>query len=236
MQASKEDNGIAPPAQWDADQTKVWLLLHAAAISNSVAPHADVDLFEQGFDSLSSTFLRNRILGALQSSPQASASRGITQNFVFANPTVDKLTRAIVHLVNDLSDDASTEGDKDVNEINAMIAKYSVDIPAISTDKRHASLDNGIVVLLTGSTGSLGSHLLATLLKEPKVRKVFTLDRGPADVKTKQKAVFEDRGLPVGLLESAKLVAIEANYEEPDFGLQSEVVEEVGPSPDCKTF
>ena len=44
-----------------------------------------------------------------------------------------------------------------------------------------------------------------------------------------QKAAFEDRGLSVNLLGSAKLVALEVNYDEADFGLETEVAEDVRP-------
>ena len=107
-----------------------------------------------------------------------------------------------------------------------MIAKYADDIPEVALKP---TVSKDLVVLLTGSTGSLGSHLLATFLQDSRVQKVYTLDRGSQseDVKTRQKASFEDKGLSVELLLSEKLVALKARYEEPTFGLDEDVLDEV---------
>ncbi|TCD69319.1 putative NRPS-like protein biosynthetic cluster [Steccherinum ochraceum] len=227
VQASKDDNGIAAPSHWTLEETTVWLIKHITLINNSVPASLFRDLFAQGFDSLSATFLRNRILGALRSSPDPAINAlctAVPQELVFVNPTIDRLAQAITRLIHPFDSD---EANNDAEEINAMIAKYSADIPAASSSRLSLPNDGtGLVVLLTGSTGGLGSHLLATLLGSSRIAKVYTFDRG-LDVKTRQKASFEDRGIPLDHLESTKLHTLSVDYDKPDFGLSNEVLNDL---------
>lgn len=110
-------------------------------------------------------------------------------------------------------------------QINDFVAKYSADIPDFKAKERIVSTE-GAVVLLTGSTGSLGSHILAFLLASPAVRKVYTLDRG-VDSKDRLKSSFTQRGLPVDSLQSDKLVALVGDLSKSDLGLGESVLKEV---------
>jgi len=58
-----------------------------------------------------------------------------------------------------------------VNAIESMVDKYKAGLPKSILEGRNARPTDGLVVLLTGSTGNLGAQLLASLLL------VYTLDR-----------------------------------------------------------
>ncbi|KAH8103378.1 hypothetical protein BXZ70DRAFT_1055180, partial [Cristinia sonorae] len=174
---------------------------------------------------LSATFLRNRILASLRSSPNPAANAAVSsfsQEFIFANPTLERLTQAIVNLIQPSESDTI---DSDKDEIEEMIAKYSARLPAF-TPRMATPSEGSLVVLLTGSTGGLGSHLLALLLEDNEVKKVYTLDRG-MDVAARQRASFEERRIPLGLLENQKLVPLSADYGQEDLGLSGTVASEI---------
>ena len=82
---------------------------------------------------------------------------------------------------------------------------------------------------MTGSTGNLGSHVLATLLADDRVSKVFSMDRQSKthDSSTRIIGAFEDRGLPTNLLNSRKFVTLTGDFNLPNFGLEQNVYEEV---------
>lgn len=83
-------------------------------------------------------------------------------------------------------------------------------------------------VLVTGTTGGLGSHLLATLLGNENIETVWALNRGPREkVVARQRDAFEDKLLDVGLLESKKLLILGAELEEQSLGLDGPVYQEV---------
>ncbi|KAH8088908.1 putative aminoadipate reductase [Cristinia sonorae] len=229
VQASKTDNGIVPPDTWNLESIQPWLSEHAAAINNGVAPSPSVDLFEQGFDSLSATFLRNRILGSLRSSTHAAASAAskfIPQDFVFTYPTMEKLALAVFQLIHPASvDNTSADILTDTEEITAMVEKYSADFPMLSKSRLPISVGEK-EVLLTGSTGGLGSHLLSTLLADERISRVYTLDRG-TDIKRRLRASFEDRGIHIEVLNSPKLTVLSADYGLHGLGLSHEVLSEI---------
>ena len=171
---------------------------------------------------MSVTFLRNRIIGALRGSSQPAVQRAaslIGQDFVYAHPTIQSLTIGILRLLN------SGEGSHGTvkADIQFMINKYTPKLPPIvaSTPK-----PDGSVVLITGSTGYLGSHILVSLLQQKDVVKIYALNRGK-DIPEKQRKSFETWGLPSTLLDDNRLVQLSADLSRDDFGLPPDILDEV---------
>lgn len=178
--------------------------------------------------SLHATFLRNRIIGALRASadPRAKeASQHISPNFVFENNTLHAIATTLATVV---AQGAGTSGKGSSEEaIEAMIAKYSANLPRRAPSSRKAPSE--IVVLLTGSTGNLGSYALVALLQEPNVRKVYTLNRPSADPVQRQKDAFRERGLPIDVLDSPKWTNLSGDVSKANLGLADTVFAEVRP-------
>ena len=181
--------------------------------------------------SLSATFLRNRIIGGLRSSGDANAQKaafGVTQELVFSFPTIKQLATHIAALVlhGNAVNVAGIASAKDA--INKMIDKYSVGLGALVVSNIQSTA--GVVVLLTGSTGSLGSYLLESLLSNAVVRKVYAYNRSSRTSGSnfdRQKDAFVDPGLDSALLCSEKLVFVEGDSALPKLGLQDGLFEEV---------
>jgi hypothetical protein len=134
--------------------------------------------------------LRNNIISALRLSGESSAAQAVGNGFVYANPVLTGLARAIISLVNPgdgFEDTDPTEA------IRSMIDLYSQDMPPINIENK-AKLDSE-VVLLTGSTGGLGSLLLAALLNNERVKKVYALNRpsGKHTSLARHESTFKDR-------------------------------------------
>ncbi|KAG6374188.1 hypothetical protein JVT61DRAFT_4841 [Boletus reticuloceps] len=199
------------PPTWSQIDVEKWLMVHATAVNAGKPIKVDADVFEQGFDSLSSTFLRNRIIGSLAASShetiQAAASQ-ISQDIVFTNPTLRLLAKRLIQLLAGEEGSFSPAPDPQV-EIEDMIAKYSIGLGKLG-DGAPGRFHDRHVVLLTGSTGGLGSYLLASLLSREDVALVYAFNR-PSKTDTiqhRQRAAFEDRGLDTALLDSDKLIHI----------------------------
>ncbi|KAJ7865231.1 putative aminoadipate reductase [Mycena leptocephala] len=212
---------IEPPASWASHYLEPWLKTHAALVANKDI-HGGSDLFEQGFDSLNATFLRHRIVGALKNSGDdnaKAAAQKIPQNFVYAYPSIEALAVAITKLVNN-DIDSNTTAKALVEE---MIAKYSQGFKDAVVHER-SDTSGGIVVLLTGSTGGLGSHILEILLGLASVERVYAFNRrGRTPVSERQTEAFVDRALDVQLLSSDKLVYLEGDASKQDLGLPVDV-------------
>ena len=86
-------------------------------------------------------------------------------------------------------------------------------------------------VIVTGTTGRLGSHLLAQLLARKDVQHVYALNRATAsstkslDVRSRE--AFRMWGLDDSLLNSEKVSFHVANLTQPHLGLEDDVYEEV---------
>lgn len=108
-----------------------------------------------------------------------------------------------------------------------LIEKYSADLPRPRGRAQHAP--DALAVLVTGSTGNLGSHIVASLLANERVKKVYTFDRSNPGASPLQRleAAFEDRGLPLSLLSNGKLTALAGDLEAPRFGLSETTFHEV---------
>ncbi|GBE89184.1 hypothetical protein SCP_1501920 [Sparassis crispa] len=69
------------------------------------------------------------------------------------------------------------------------------------------SITQRAVVLVTGTTGNLGAYILAELIVNPHIARVYTHNRGIAD---RQRAAFEGSHLPAKLLADPKLPHVSA--------------------------
>ncbi len=89
------------------------------------------------------------------------------------------------------------------------------------------------VVLLTGSTGSLGTHVLARLISSSNVQAIYCLNRASIQttLKQRQQSMFKTQGLDVTLLDSPKVFLIEGNMTEERFGLEDHLFRRVSLRP-----
>lgn len=114
-------------------------------------------------------------------------------------------------------------------EMKQLLGKYTnafpVHIPALGSNDQAQVSD---VVLLTGSTGRVGCHLLAQLISNGSVTKVYALNRkGRSDVKRRQREAFRMWGLDVELADFAKVMFLEGDLSKADLGLGEQIYGEV---------
>ncbi|KAF7789161.1 hypothetical protein EIP86_000098 [Pleurotus ostreatoroseus] len=224
VENSGDVKNIVPPSSWEVPQILDWLLRLASDIKEDSSILPTLDLFDQGFDSLHATFLRNKIVATLRNADKTEVRQGaskVTQNFVFEHPTLRDLAETVKKIT-----DADDEVEKDVpKEIEAMLERYASDLP-IYTPRSKTSED--VVVFLTGSTGSIGSQILATLLNDSRITTVYTFNRpSSGSVVDRQRVAFEERGLPTSLLSHSKLVQLSGDLAADRFGLPESVLDKV---------
>ncbi|EKM50011.1 uncharacterized protein PHACADRAFT_130503 [Phanerochaete carnosa HHB-10118-sp] len=223
ISASTDNQDISPPRSWEAADLEPWLTEQAESFVSHGRPIAlAIDLFQQGFDrqvTLSATFYRNRIIGALRASGTLrvrQAAQRVPANLVFECPSVQQLASALAALVDQSADTRAQRSPAD--EIREMIAKYTTDMSRARVGKA-ADVGAVPVVLLTGSTGNIGSHILACLLAEPRIARVYALNRPSADPHGRLAAAFRERGLPEKALDDPRLVSLVGDVTHERFGL-----------------
>lgn len=249
MNDSTLSHGIAPPSDWALEEVQPWLLAHATFINGGNAPTPEGDLFEQGFDryalphilpskpplthprtrSLSSTFLRNRIIGALRASPDPALNavvHSVHPNFVFEHPTLAELAATVVQLIH-AGVAVPSPAQAAIEGMKALVAKYSAQLPIAPRQKARAlGTGAGETVLLTGTTGRFGRYVLAQLLADARVARVYALNRGSA-LEERQVEAFREANLPMSLLAPGKLVLLSGDLSREDLGLEPVLLSEV---------
>ncbi|KAF9012818.1 acetyl-CoA synthetase-like protein [Hymenopellis radicata] len=197
--------GLLPPTQWDLDATKDFV----RAVIHKVLSHPiddSDDLFQHGCDSLSATWIRNSLLRALRDTIEFDGRR-TTANFVYTHPTISGLSEFVYALAQGAQ--SSDEPGTSEEDMQRMLDKYKklLSVDPITVEPKRTLHKR---VLVTGTTGSLGCHLLATLLADPHVEAVVAVNRpGAVTVEMRQRDAFLNHGLDAGLLESPKLSLFE---------------------------
>ncbi|QMW39273.1 hypothetical protein G4B11_002553 [Aspergillus flavus] len=105
--------------------------------------------------------------------------------------------------------------------VDSLVQKHTHDF-AVPTSLPISQTNNDSFrcVLVTGATGSLGSHLVAHFAAQPDVRKVICLNRvSGSDATTRQLKALQSRGLQLNQNILLKIEAIETNSAAPMLGL-----------------
>ena len=153
----------------------------------------DQDLFAAGMDSLQVMNLVRQLRSSFRDYDGGGFAHLISPRTIYSNPNVFKIVTAVKYLA-DNGEAASESLEKErIGNMEGMLAKYSHDLPQNKRDVTQIR-EQGLTIVLTGSTGSLGSYILDCLLANAQVAKVICLNRG-ADSEIKQKNGNKMRGL-----------------------------------------
>ncbi|CAE6425821.1 unnamed protein product [Rhizoctonia solani] len=225
---------LGTPRSWESrNEVELWLARCVAYLLGRELNPGD-DLFQQGLDSLTATLLCGVLKQALSLSGDLKTRHlagQVAQRTIFNHPSIIQMANYLVGLT---SGSAHSSGilavEPDV--MDTMIERYTQGMKARLNDPAWSSLgsDPAKNVVITGTTGSLGSHILAQLLANNRVQRVWAINRphhNSVSIRQRQQASFEDKALPVGLLDHPKLTFLECNLNESRLGLPHEDYEAI---------
>ena len=110
--------------------------------------------------------------------------------------------------------------------MRSLVEKYTKDF--LAHQPADGVTPHGRVVLVTGTTGAIGSNTLAELYKSPYVAKIVVLARrSTTPISVRQKKGLEDRGLDPSIVDSPKIVLLEGDPALPGFGLEDDILSEL---------
>lgn len=184
---------------------------------------SDNDLFHAGLNSL----LAMRVAKCLRSAAEkynvdkgTKSALGI--QLIYANPTINQLAAAFYALVRGAKGSLSDPVEIQKRKMIEYRAQYAANMPqsrySRQCDISPPSEGSNTTVLLTGSTGSLGSYLLHSLLQQRHITKIYCLNRSPNGLE-KQISANGPRGL-VTTFPPSRVHFIQADLSKPSFGLQ----------------
>ncbi|KAI1632027.1 L-aminoadipate-semialdehyde dehydrogenase [Biscogniauxia mediterranea] len=163
------------------------------------------NLFEAGFDSL----LVFQFLGSLRSVAEKHGKKNVTlaPTLIYSNPSIEKLAKAFYVALNPHVNGFEDPQKAHIRLAQEILAKYTDDLPGVNRD----------TVIVTGTTGSLGSYMLNALLAKPQVKRIYCFNRS-ADAEERQRKLFQSRGL-VENWPAKKVQFLQADLSKPEFGL-----------------
>ena len=166
-------------------------IFRAAAVAAPLDP--DTDFFQSGVDSMQVINASRLLRASLESAGVHVSADALATRVIYGNPTPRKLARYLFSVVKCEQNGVGQDGEDEVSAMRAQIERYTRDLPATRTDKARTT-DESQTVLLTGSTGALGSYLLDFLCSSPRVARVICLNRAE-NGRERQTSVSSGRGL-----------------------------------------
>jgi hypothetical protein len=149
---------------------------------------------------------------------------------VYEHPTIERMATFLSRVVADPDSAQGVDLPKRGRELQALVDKYTEGFPArLALNGSAYPVLDGVVYLLTGTTGGLGSNMLAQLLEASTVTRIYAFNRPTksATSQARQLSAFAQRGLNTSLLSSKKLVYVEGDLSAPGFALGDELYGEV---------
>ncbi|TRX88381.1 hypothetical protein FHL15_010694 [Xylaria flabelliformis] len=162
--------------------------------------------FDNGMDSLQALRIIRALRGALRASHLALST-------LYHNPSIARLAEAI------LSKKTSNGND---NLMRSLLGTYSGLIQQIKAPTDNGTTANDSTdVILTGSTGTLGTQILRALLDRPGLGHIYCLNRGADGGGAVQRKRFEVAGIPGGRLDD-RVTFLQADLAQPFLGLKED--------------
>ncbi|ROW08291.1 hypothetical protein VMCG_03193 [Cytospora schulzeri] len=172
--------------------------------------------FERGMDSLMALQLLRMLRRGLHRPDLALST-------IYSNPTVSQLQEAITARCH------NPPGAKDELSIEPLFKTYNEliqQIPKPTAPAHRASQNKPLTILLTGSTGTVGTFLLRALLDNPNIQHVICLNRSEDGGRAAQEKRFAAAGLETGDLDKHTNF-LHADLSQPLLGLSVEIYEDL---------
>ncbi|KAL1863038.1 putative NRPS-like protein biosynthetic cluster [Diaporthe australafricana] len=181
----------------------------------------DVDFFAAGVDSMGVMRASKLLRAGLKDAGREVNDKAVAARVIYQNATPRRLAAHILGNVLTGQGQALSEDEQQQQAMRAIWKKYTQNLTKAQPNRPDPSNDNQTVIL-TGSTGMLGSYLLDFMARNPRVAKVICLNRAADGGRAQQSKAFTDRGLDTSTL-ATKAEFHHADLSQPKLGLPDAV-------------
>ena len=171
------------------------------------------NFFTRGMDSFQTLLLVRKLKEAL-------ATPNIALTTIYTNPSVSALAEAILLVSKQHEVSQTSQKQAQYQARISMFKEYQDLIDRLPIKSRVAKNAHDQTVILTGSTGALGSHILHNLVANPVISHVYCLNRA-ADGLSLQTKRNQARGLSTRLSPN-RITFLTADLSKTHLGLESE--------------
>ncbi|KAL2015881.1 hypothetical protein VTK56DRAFT_4656 [Thermocarpiscus australiensis] len=181
----------------------------------------DTDFFTVGVDSMQVINASRLLRAGLKGAGVHIDASALATRVIYGHPTPRRLAKYLFSVVRKEDQDATTGKPRHEDDtIKALLQKYTRDMPTGRADKPPPA-DEDQVVMITGTTGGLGSYLLDLASNCPRVKKVICLNRSE-DAEARQRKNSAERGLSTDF---SKAEFLRADLSQFNLGLGKDVHE-----------
>ncbi|KAI0970741.1 hypothetical protein F4678DRAFT_461874 [Xylaria arbuscula] len=221
LYADAENGSRLPVTEFDLSSEEsltASILQMFKSLESKTELESDTDFFTAGVDSLQ-VMNASRLLQASLGVDSAVLSA----RFIYRYPTARRLAQYILHTTaNNGVTSHEKEEDSDIAVAKTLYKKYTRDLIP-SRAGRPASPSDEQTIVLTGSTGGLGSYLLDQLVRNPAIKKVVCLNRAEDGGAKQQEQRRKDRGLIWDLEHTSKIEYLHADLSRDKLGLSDDL-------------
>lgn len=171
----------------------------------------DTNIFQCGFDSLKVVKLLRHIKTSM-SSQEFRPAPPVTSKTIYQSPSPSSLATALLESVHGCPE-SNPDMVKD-SEMSQLLESFSRKIETLASPPC-----NSQTVVLTGSTGSLGSYILDRLVRSARVAQVICLNRARGGAE-RQTASHNSRGLTTDF---TKVLFLGTDFAKDGLGLDKDV-------------
>lgn len=186
-------------------------------------PAVDQDLFDLGLDSLKALELAKRIEESIVG--DNTESQHCDTETIYTYPTIEKLAGALSGEADRMDGPSSSnKGFQPSREetMSSLVHKYTRLLD--ESPRSHSQMKPTFV--LTGSTGQLGSYVLAHLLTTQATNKIYCFNRSE-DAKARQRSRFQNMGLNADDLLDARVEFVCCTFDVDKLGLSADQFDDV---------
>ena len=211
---------------------KEWLQKFIAKDAGIHDLRGDDAFFDAGMDSLRVIRLIRELKRQVKLAHYTKITpQSLAPGVVYSHPSLNELSDQLLRMAKtepqDLdsgyqtADSDETCSSSKLREMESLLDKYVQSLP-VDYQRQRTPVTQGTTVLLTGSTGSLGSYLLNKLSNDTNVQHIICLDRNSSAAEK-----YRDNGPQRGLspLDAERVEFIKANLAESQLGLKNGVYE-----------
>ncbi|KAI9745626.1 MAG: hypothetical protein M1818_001160 [Claussenomyces sp. TS43310] len=176
------------------------------------------NFYSYGLDSLQTTTAVTSLKAGLRSQRDASRLSWISANLFYIYPSITELSDVVLAFLNK---GEIPERKPRTSRMSAIYERFTQSLPDPGPAPSNLPSSGVLSVAVTGTTGSFGTRLLAELLRERPVPKIYCLNRS-ATAKQKWQSQAEAKGV-----DSSNVIFLTMDLTKPQLGLSNREFEDL---------
>ncbi|KAI0147792.1 hypothetical protein GGR57DRAFT_505397 [Xylariaceae sp. FL1272] len=134
------------------------------------------DFFSYGLDSVTTL----EIVGNLRrnlSKHHPHATNWVSARTIYLHSNIAALSQLLCDFLNTGSEPVDDVDHEQIGVVNELMTKFSSNLPARGKEIERSASQGPLTVVLIGSTGYLGQHIVSDMLRDPAITSIYCLNR-----------------------------------------------------------